>query len=182
MAAPELKLILEAALLAAGEPLSLERLQNLFDESQRPDGESLSIALDELARDCDRRSVELVEVAGGYRLQVRREFSCWISRLWEERPGRYSRALLETLALIAYRQPVTRGEIEEVRGVSVSTGIIRTLLERGWIKVLGHREAPGRPALYGTPREFLNYFNLKSLTELPPLAELCNSDTKLPTL
>lgn len=175
MTTPELKLILEAALLAAGEPLRPERLQSLFGESQRPDREALSTALDELARDCEKRSLELVEVAGGYRLQVRREFSPWISQLWEERSGRYSRALLETLALIAYRQPVTRGEIEEVRGVSVSTGIIKTLLERGWIKVLGHREAPGRPALYGTTREFLDYFNLKSLSELPPLAELRNA-------
>ena len=176
MHSPELKLILEAGLLAAGEPLSLERLQSLFDEGTRPSRDRLRAALGELAEDYRTRSLELIEVAGGFRFQVRREFSTWVSRLWEERPGRYSRALLETLALIAYRQPVTRGEIEEVRGVGVSTSTIKTLLERRWIKVLGHREVPGRPALYGTTREFLDYFNLKSLSDLPPLADLRDLD------
>lgn len=173
---PELKIILEAALLAAGGPLSLDRLHALFVEDNRPGRDMIRAALIELSHDYAGRGIELKEVADGFRVQVRRELTPWISRLWEERPGRYSRALLETLALIAYRQPITRGEIEEVRGVSVSTSIIKTLQERGWIKVLGHREVPGRPALYGTTRAFLNYFNLKSLSELPPLAELRDLD------
>jgi segregation and condensation protein B len=176
MAQPSLKILLEAALLAGDEPLSLERLGLLFDESQRPGRDTLRAALAALERDYAGRGVELVEVASGFRVQVRQELSPWVSRLWEERAARYSRALLETLALIAYRQPITRGEIEEVRGVSVSTSIVKTLLERGWIKVLGHREVPGRPALYGTTRGFLDYFNLKSLSELPPLAELRDLD------
>lgn len=175
-ATPELKLILEAVLLAAGEPMPLERLREVFAEEEQPSRQTLQAALTDLAQDYEGRSLELVEVAGGFRLQVRQTFSPWVARLWEERPGRYSRALLETLALIAYRQPITRGEIEEVRGVSVSTQIIRTLQDRGWIKVLGHREVPGRPALYGTTRVFLDYFNLKSLSDLPPLAELRDLD------
>jgi segregation and condensation protein B len=176
MTAPDLKLILEAALLAAGEPLSLERLQTLFGEAERPDKVRLREVLTELARDYQGRGVELREVGHGFRLQVPERFKPWVSRLWEERPGRYSRALLETLALIAYRQPITRGEIESVRGVSVGTSIIKTLQERGWIKVLGHREVPGRPALYGTTRTFLDYFNLKTLGDLPPLAEVRDLD------
>ncbi|HOB63264.1 MAG TPA: SMC-Scp complex subunit ScpB [Candidatus Competibacteraceae bacterium] len=167
---PELKIILEALLLAAGEPLTLERLLELFPDEQRPERTVLRAALTELAADYGGRGLELVEVASGFRLQVPAAFAPWVSRLWEERASRYSRALLETLALIAYRQPITRGEIEEVRGVSVSSGIMKTLQERGWIKVIGHREAPGRPALYATTREFLDYFNLGSLGELPPLA------------
>ncbi len=170
MATPELKIILEAALLAAGEPLPENRLLALFEE-QQPDGQAIRAALQELARDYEGRGVELAEVAGGFRLQVPPAFAPWVNRLWEERAARYSRALLETLALIAYRQPITRGEIEEVRGVSVSSSVMKTLQERGWIKVLGHRDTPGRPALYGTTREFLDYFNLKSLSDLPPLAE-----------
>jgi segregation and condensation protein B len=176
MPLPPLKMILEAALLAAAEPLSVERLLALFEEGQRPAREAVRAALQELARDYEGRGVELVEVASGFRVQVRQAFAPWVSRLWEERAARYSRALLETLALIAYRQPITRGEIEEVRGVSVSSTLVKTLLERGWIKVLGHREVPGRPALYGTTRAFLDYFNLKSLGELPPLAELRDLD------
>lgn len=169
---PPLKVILEAALAAAGEPLSLERLQALFDESEQPDRQTLQATLDELARDYQGRGLELSEVASGFRLQVPAALAPWLQRLWEERPARYSRALMETLALIAYRQPITRAEIEEVRGVGVSSTIIKTLLERGWIKVLGHREVPGRPALFGTTREFLDYFNLRSLGELPPLPDL----------
>ncbi len=173
---PELKTILEAVLLSAGEPLALDRLQSVFPEPDRPDREVLRIALADLAADCAGRGVELVEVAGGFRLQVPTTFSPWISRLWEERIASYSRALLETLALIAYRQPITRGEIEAVRGVSLSGSIMKTLQERGWIKVIGHREVPGRPALYATTHAFLDYFNLKSLSELPPLAALRDLD------
>lgn len=168
----QLKLILEAALLAAGAPLSIERLEALFAEAERPERAELRAALAQLAADLDGRGIELVEVAGGWRLQVRAALAPWVSRLWEEKPGRYSRATLETLALIAWRQPITRGEIEAVRGVAVNTGIVRALLDRGWIRVLGHREVPGRPALYGTTREFLDHFGLKTLAELPALAEL----------
>ncbi len=167
---PELKAILEALLLAAGEPLTLDRLLAAFPEAERPERDDLRAALAELAADCAGRGVELVEVASGFRLQVPQAFAPWAARLSEERTASYSRALLETLALIAYRQPVTRGEIEAVRGVSVSSGIMKTLQERGWIKVVGHREVPGRPALFATTRAFLDYFNLKSLSELPPLA------------
>ncbi len=167
---PALKTILEAVLLAAGEPLSLERLQGVFPEAERPEREVLRAALAELTIDYAGRGLELIEVASGFRVQVPGAFSPWVSRLWEERATTYSRALLETLALVAYRQPVTRGEIEEVRGVSVSSSIMKTLQERDWIKVVGHREVPGRPALYATTRAFLDYFNLKSLSELPTLA------------
>ena len=174
---PELKIILEAALLAAEEPIPIDRLLTLFTEEQRPSREAVRTALQELHRDYTGRGVELIEVASGFRLQVPQSLAPWVSRLWQERPARYSQALLETLALIAYRQPITRGEIEEVRGVSVSTTIIKTLLEREWIKIVGYREIPGRPALYATTRTFLDYFNLKSLDELPPLAEPRNFDT-----
>ena len=167
---PELKTILEALLLAAGEPLTPDRLLAVFPEAERPDRDTLRAALAELAADYAGRGIALVEVASGFRLQVPKTFSPWVSRLWEERAARYSRALLETLALIAYRQPITRGEIEDVRGVSLSGGIMKALQERGWIKVVGHREVPGRPALYATTRAFLDYFNLRSLSELPPLA------------
>ena len=172
MTQPALERILEAALQAAGRPLSLERMRELFDEDAAPSLEELRQALARLAEDCHDRAVELREVAGGWRLQVRNDYAPWVGRLWEERPQRYSRALLETLALIAYRQPVTRGEIEDVRGVAVSSQIIRTLVEREWVRVVGHKEVPGRPALYATTRQFLDYFNLRSLAELPPLAEL----------
>jgi len=164
--------ILEAALLAAGEPLNLAQLGKLFNDNERPDDASLRQALTRLAADCEHRAVELIEVASGYRLQVRQSLQPWVSRLWTERPQRYSRALMETLALIAYRQPITRGEIEEVRGVSVSTNIVRTLQERDWIRVVGHRDVPGKPALLGTTKAFLDYFALKSLDELPTLAEI----------
>ena len=172
-----LTIILEAALLAAGRPLSVDDLVTLFDgQSDAPDREQIRAALSALDDALGERAVELVRVASGYRLQVRKEYSQYLGGLFSERPPRYSRALLETLALIAYRQPITRGEIEEVRGVAVSSNIIRTLLEREWIRSLGHREVPGRPALYGTTRTFLDHFGLKSLDGLPPLSELRDSD------
>ena len=167
-----LKQIAEAILLAAGRPLTLDQLLALFEEHERPERTELREALEALEGDFDGRGIELVQVASGYRIQVKDAMQPWVSRLWEEKPARYSRALLETLALIAYRQPITRGEIEEVRGVSVSTSIMKTLQEREWVRVVGHREVPGHPAMYGTTREFLDYFNLKSLDELPSLAEL----------
>jgi segregation and condensation protein B len=170
-----LKLILEAALLAAARPLSLGELEDLWPEAERPAREDLQAALDALAEDCRARALELRRVASGYRLQVREEFSPWVSRLFEERPGRYSRAFLETLAIIAYRQPVTRGEIEDIRGVAVNTNIVRSLQERGWVNTVGYKEVPGRPALLATTRLFLDHFNLTSLAELPPLQELLDS-------
>lgn len=172
-----LKPILEGAILAAGEPLSLDRMQALFvDDHDAPNKIRLKEALVALQVDCASRGYELVEVASGWRFQVRNEYAVWINRLWEEKPQKYSRALLETLALIAYRQPLTRGDIEEVRGVTVSSQTIKTLSERDWIKVIGHRDVPGRPALYATTRHFLDYFNLKSLEELPSLGELKDID------
>ncbi len=175
--------VVEAALLAAGRPLDLDELQSLFaDQSSAPDRKQLREALSNLETDLEGRALELKQIAGGYRLQVREEFSKLLGALFTERPPRYSRALQETLALIAYRQPVTRGEIEEVRGVAVSSSIIRTLLEREWIRVLGHREVPGRPALYGTTRAFLDHFNLISLADLPPLAEIRDLDQIEPDL
>ena len=178
----ELKKILEAALLAADEPLSLNQLEALFSEEAQPGHGKLREALAELAADCEGRGIELREVASGYRLQVRQEFQPWVSRLWQQKPPRYSRALLETLALIAYRQPVTRGEIEEIRGVAVSTNIMRTLQEREWVRIVGHRDVPGRPALFGTTRKFLDYFDLKSLDQLPTLAEIKDIDDLEPEL
>ena len=172
----QLKGIIEAALLAYGQPLGIEQLREMFDEFERPDATQVRKALVALADECEGRPMELVEVASGFRLQVRREFSSRLSRLWQERPTRYSRALLETLALIAYRQPITRGEIENVRGVTVNPNIIRTLTERGWIRVVGHREVPGHPELLGTTKDFLDYFGLKSLDELPSLAALRDMD------
>jgi segregation and condensation protein B len=172
----QLKQIVEAALLAYGQPLSIEQLREIFEDAERPEPAELRRALEALARDCEGRPVELVEVASGWRLQVRAAFGSRLSRLWQERPGRYSRALLETLALIAYRQPITRGEIEDVRGVTVNPNIVRTLTERGWIRVVGHREVPGHPELLGTTREFLDYFGLRNLDELPSLAALKDLD------
>ncbi|MCP1674783.1 segregation and condensation protein B [Natronocella acetinitrilica] len=179
---PPLKCILEAALLAADAPVSLEHMQSLFSGETVPDKGALRAALTELERDYDGRGITLVEVASGWRIQVHSAYAPWVSRLWEERPGRYSRALLETLAIIAYRQPVTRGEIEEIRGVSVSTSIMRTLQERGWVRIVGHRDVPGRPAMYGSTRQFLDYFNLKSLDQLPSLMELRDLDEIHPEL
>ncbi|RTR01131.1 SMC-Scp complex subunit ScpB [Halomonas nitroreducens] len=164
--------ILEAALLAAGEPLSLERLEGLFDDHERPPRRSLREALGRVEVRHERGAMELLETASGYQLRIRPRLSPWVSRLWDERPQRYSRALLETLALIAYRQPVTRGDIEEVRGVTVSGSIMRTLVDRGWVRVVGHRDVPGRPAVYATTRAFLDDFGLKTLDELPPMHEL----------
>jgi len=171
-----LKNVIEAALLAAGKPLDIEQLRELFDEYERPPAAEVRDALIALAADYDGRALELGQVASGWRAQVRAQFSGPVSRLWQERPGRYSRALLETLALIAYRQPITRAEIEDVRGVAVNPNIVRTLTERGWIRVVGHREVPGRPELLGTTREFLDYFGLASLDQLPTLAELKDMD------
>jgi segregation and condensation protein B len=172
----QLKGIIEAALLAYGQPLNVEQLREIFDEHERPEAAAVRKALAALAEDCEGRPVELVEVASGWRMQVRRQYSTLLSKLWQERPTRYSRALLETLALIAYRQPITRAEIENVRGVTVNPNIVRTLTERGWIRVVGHREVPGHPELLGTTREFLDYFGLKTLDELPSLAALRDMD------
>lgn len=172
----QLKTVIEAALMAAGEPLSVDRLLGLFEVHEATTPEQIRHALANLQQEYQERgadcSIELIEVATGYRFQVKSEFSQWIARLWQERPTRYSRALLETLALIAYRQPITRAEIEDVRGVAVSSAIMKTLLEREWVRAVGHRDVPGKPALYATTRQFLDHFNLKSLAELPPLSEL----------
>jgi segregation and condensation protein B len=173
----ELKHIIEATLLAAGRPVSSAQLLDLFDQRGRPSAEQLDQALELLAQDYAARGIELKEVASGWRIQVRERCAEVVSRLWQERPSRYSRALLETLALVAYRQPITRSEIEEIRGVSISSTIMRTLQERNWIRVVGHREVPGRPELLGTTREFLDYFGLKSLDQLPTLAELKDVET-----
>jgi len=173
----KLKLIVEAALLAAGKPLSLDDLLALFDITDIPEHKTLRQVLAELADDYEGRGIEICEVGSGFRIQVRSEFSPWISRLWAERPPRYSRALMETLALITYRQPITRGEIEEVRGVSVSTNIMRTLLEREWVRVVGQRDVPGKPSLYATTKGFLDHFGLTSLGELPSLAEIRDLDS-----
>jgi len=167
-----LQAIVEAALLAAGRPLSVEQLRGLFPEEERPTRQVMEHVLSMLSDACAGRGFELKNVASGYRLQVRQEYAPWIRPLFEEKPQRYSRALLETLALIAYRQPITRGEIEEIRGVTVSSNIIRTLAEREWVRIVGHRDVPGRPAMYATTRHFLDYFNLTGLDELPALSEI----------
>lgn len=172
MESTKLRNILEGALLAAGQPLNLNRLKSLFEEDEQPEKEDILAALEAIATDCEGRGFELKEVGSGWRFQVRNEVAPWINRLWEEKPQKYSRALLETLALVAYRQPITRGDIEEIRGVAVSSHIIKTLTEREWVKVVGHRDVPGRPSLYATTRQFLDYFNLKSLDELPSLGEI----------
>ena len=168
----QLKPIIEAALLAASQPLSVAQLGELFVEEDGVDRAQIAMALEALAEDCNDRGVELKEVGSGFRYQVRQDVHPWISRMWSEKPSRYSRALLETLALIAYRQPITRPEIEQIRGVVVSSNIIKTMEEREWIRVVGHRDVPGKPALFGTTRAFLDYFNLKSLDELPTLSEI----------
>ena len=173
----QLKNILEAALLAAGRPLDLDTLERLFPEGESPPRAELRQALLALTEDYAERGIELVEVGSGYRVQSRPDLAEWVSRLWDERPSRYSRALLETLALIAYRQPITRAEIEDVRGVTIASSIMRTLVEREWVRVVGYRDVPGKPGMYGTTRKFLDYFGLKSLDELPTLSELRDIDS-----
>lgn len=168
--------ILEGALLAAGETLNIERMGTLFEDWERPDEALVRELLGEIAAGYEGRGIELKEVASGFRIQVRKDLGHWVSRLWTEKPPRYSRALLETLALIAYRQPITRGEIEEIRGVTVSSDMIKSLLERDWIRVVGHRDVPGRPALYATTHDFLDYFDLKSLEQLPTLSDIRDLD------
>lgn len=177
MDAAQLKHVVEAALLAAGRPMDLNDLRALFGDEHAPSKDELRAALGALDADYAGRGIAVHEVASGYRIQVRSSFAPWLGKLWEERAPRYSRALLETLAIIAYRQPVTRGDVEEIRGVGVTTNIMRTLLERSWIRVVGFRDVPGKPAMYGTTREFLDYFGLKKLDDLPPLGELRDLDS-----
>lgn len=169
-------MIVEGLLLAAGRPLTFDSIIQVFSEDEKPDRTELKAVMDRIAQDCNDRGFELVEVASGFRFQVKQELSEWVAKLWEERPPRYTRALLETLALIAYRQPITRGDIEEVRGVAVSANIIRTLIDREWVRVVGYRDVPGRPAMFATTKQFLDYFNLKSLQQLPPLSEIKELD------
>ena len=168
----EIKLFIEAALLAAGRPLNADQIQQLFDGRSAPDKGRIRKAIQALNDDYAERGIHIAEVASGFRVQVRAPMAARLQKLWEERPPRYSRALFETLALVAYRQPITRGEIEEVRGVAVSPNIVRTLMERDWIRVVGHRDVPGRPAMFATTKNFLDYFGLKKLDDLPPLADL----------
>lgn len=182
MAQPTLAEIVEAVLLAADRPLTPEQLQQLFDPPEQPSLSQLREALTRVGVAAEGRGYELKEVASGWRMQVRARFAPWVTRLAQEKPPRYSRALLETLALILYRQPITRAEIEAVRGVAVSSSIMKSLLEQGWIAVIGHREVPGRPAIYATTRQLLDHFSLKSLSELPPLAELVDLNVSHPQL
>ncbi|MCX2781905.1 SMC-Scp complex subunit ScpB [Microbulbifer thermotolerans] len=176
--APELlRRIVEGALLAAGQPLSEDKLLSLIDEGERPEKSEVRGVLEEIAESCSERGFELKQVASGWRFQVPEDLAPWVNRLWEEKPQKYSRAILETLAIIAYRQPITRGDIEEIRGVAVSSHIVKTLTERGWIKVVGHRDVPGKPSLYATTKEFLDYFNLRTLDDLPTLAEIRDIDS-----
>jgi len=175
--------IIEAALLSASRPLSIQEIQGLFPADQTPSKEDIKETLNEIEGLCAKRGVELKRVSSGYRMQVKQSLSAYIAKLWEEKPQRYSKATLETLALIAYRQPITRGEIEQIRGVSVGTQLIRGILERGWIKIVGQRDVPGRPSLYATTKEFLDYFGLQHLRELPGLPDLPDIDSldmKLP--
>jgi len=176
MSEARIKHIVEAVLLASGKPLTLEQLLGVFGDGEKPERDQLRQAIATLQEDYAERGIELVQVASGYRMQVKQTMEPWVSRLTEEKPARYSRALLETLALVAYRQPITRGEIEDIRGVSVSSSIVKTLQEREWVRIVGHRDVPGRPAMYGTTRQFLDYFNLKGLDDLPTLMELRDID------
>tara|TARA_A100001015_G_scaffold42722_1_gene46884 strand:- start:16968 stop:17561 length:594 start_codon:yes stop_codon:yes gene_type:complete len=179
-----LRQIIEGALLLSPTPLTIAELENLFSDSERPARDQILATVEDIQLDCRDRGYELVEVASGFRFQIRKKLASWMHRLWEEKPKRYSNAMLETLALIAYRQPLTRGDIELVRGVAVSSDMIRTLLERGWIKIVGHRDVPGKPALYATTKEFLNYFNLSDLGQLPELkvGENMEANVHQPTL
>jgi segregation and condensation protein B len=175
----KLQTIIEAALFVSGQPLNFSELQRLFqDEAEQPAPADIKAALEAIKARFSESGIELKEVASGYRLQAKAELSSWLSRLWEERAPRYSRAFLETLAIIAYKQPITRAEIEDIRGVTVSSHIIKTMLDREWIRVIGYRDIPGKPAILGTTKDFLNYFNLKSLTELPTLAEFKNFEAQ----
>lgn len=177
-----IKLILEAALLAAGEPLTVERMMDLFDLTDRPTVADVRAALATITEECENRPFTLKEIASGFCFQVKSDYAPWVRKLWEERPARYSRALLETLALIAYRQPITRAEIEEIRGVAVSTHTVKTLQDREWVRIVGHRDVPGKPALFATTKQFLDYFNLKSLAELPSITDLQIPDEADPLL
>ena len=168
------KYFIEAALLAAGRPLSIDQLQKLFEDGAEPDKSDIRQAIAALSEDYAERGITIAEVASGFRIQIETGMADRLQKLWEERPPRYSRALFETLALVAYRQPITRGEIEEIRGVSVSANIVRTLVERDWVRVVGHRDVPGHPEMLGTTRAFLDYFGLKKLDDLPPLADLAD--------
>ena len=168
----EIKHFIEAALLAAGRPMSIDQLKGLFDGRTAPEKSEIRKAISTLNEEYEDRGIVVSEVASGFRMQVKAAMADRLQKLWEERPPRYSRALFETLALMAYRQPITRGEIEEIRGVSVSSNIVRQLLERDWVRVVGHRDVPGRPAMFGTTKAFLDYFGLKKLDDLPPLADL----------
>jgi len=172
MDATEIKHFIEAALLAAGRPLNIDQLKGLFDGRMAPEKPEIRQAIATLNEDYEERGIVVSEVASGFRMQIRTSMADRLTKLWEERPPRYSRALFETLALIAYRQPITRGEIEEIRGVAVSSNIVRQLLERDWVRIVGHRDVPGRPAMFGTTKVFLDYFSLKRLDDLPPLADL----------
>ena len=182
MTPDQLERIIEAALMVADGPLTITQIQKLFPENELPTTMDIHDALHSLKQHYDQRGIELREVANGYRFQAKVDLSPWLAKLWEERPPRYSRAFLETLAIIAYRQPLTRAEIEAVRGVAVSSPIIKALLEREWVRIVGYREIPGKPALYATTKEFLDYFNLKSLAELPTLAELKDLDAQISNL
>ncbi len=172
MNAELIKQIVEGALLAAGKPMDIARIESLFEDDERPPRDQIKAALEEVEADCRGRGFELKQTASGYRFQVRQDLAEWVNRLWSEKPKRYSRAMLETMALIAYRQPLTRGDIEQVRGVAVSSDTIRTLQERDWVRVVGFRDVPGKPALYATTKNFLDYFNIKSLEQLPALSEI----------
>jgi segregation and condensation protein B len=178
----KLQNILEAILLSAEKSLSIEKLLGFFEPEDLVNREDAKVALGKLQQDCESRGYELVETAQGFRFQTRKEYQQWVTRHWDEKPAKYSRALLETLALIVYRQPITRAEIEDIRGVAVSSHIIKTLTEREWIRVVGQKDVPGHPSLLGTTRQFLDYFNLKSLDEMPSLAEIKDIDALYPEL
>lgn len=173
----ELKNIIEAILLSSNEPVAVEKMQEVFDEERRPSLDELKDILNSLKADYSTRAFELIQVASGYKVQTKPEYSSWVSRIQIEKPAKYSRALLETLAIIAYKQPVTRADIEELRGVAVNSHIMKTLMEREWIRIAGHKDVPGKPAVYTTTKEFLNYFNLHYLSELPSLPQIMETLT-----